>query len=35
MSAAQIGGAAIYVRGSVVLAIGALFAGIAIVRVLV
>ncbi len=31
----QIGGAAIYVGGSVVLAIGALFAGLAIVRMLV
>jgi CrcB protein len=31
----QIGGAAIYVGGSVVLAIGALFAGLAVVRMLV
>jgi CrcB protein len=31
----QIGGAAIYVAGSVALAIGALFAGLAIVRMLV
>lgn len=31
----EIGGAAIYVLGSVVLAIGALFAGLAIVRMLV